>query len=78
MQSSQNGFTVVDLFCGAGGFSEGFRRAGFEVIFGFDKCPQAIETFSYNLTKNCLSGDVTLYSPKNYLKRQVWIHKISM
>jgi len=68
MQSSQNGFTVVDLFCGAGGFSEGFRRAGFEVIFGFDKCPQAIETFSYNLTKNCFSGDVTLYSPKKLLE----------
>lgn len=25
---------VVDLFCGCGGFSEGFRLAGFEVLGG--------------------------------------------
>jgi len=68
MRSSQNGFRVVDLFCGAGGFSEGFRRAGYDIVFGFDKCPQAIETFSYNLTKNCLSGDITLYTPKKLLE----------
>ena len=27
--------TVVDIFCGCGGLSEGFRQAGFETIFGF-------------------------------------------
>jgi len=68
MRPSQNGFTVVDLFCGAGGFSEGFRRAGYEIIFGFDKCPQAIDTFSYNLTNNCAYGDITLFTPKKLLE----------
>ncbi len=67
MQTSQNGFTVVDLFCGAGGFSEGFRRAGYDIIFGFDKCPQAIETFTYNLKTAGLSGDITQYKPKKLL-----------
>ncbi len=28
--------TVVDLFCGAGGISRGFRDAGFEIILGID------------------------------------------
>jgi DNA (cytosine-5)-methyltransferase 1 len=68
MQSSQNDFAVVDLFCGAGGFSEGFRRAGYKIVFGFDKCPQAIETFKYNFKTNGLSGDITQYTPKKLLE----------
>jgi DNA (cytosine-5)-methyltransferase 1 len=67
MRSSQNGFTVIDLFCGAGGFSEGFRRAGYDIIFGFDKCPQAIETFKDNFNTQGLSGDITQYKPKKLL-----------
>lgn len=37
--------TVVDLFCGAGGLSEGFRQAGFEVRLGSDIEPKFGETF---------------------------------
>jgi len=39
---------VVDLFCGAGGMSEGFRQAGFDVMLGIDNDPQALETFRRN------------------------------
>lgn len=38
--------TVVDLFCGAGGLSEGFRQAGFEVLAGNDFDAAAGKTFS--------------------------------
>ena len=31
-----NEWTVVDLFCGIGGLSHGFRRAGFDVVAGVD------------------------------------------
>ncbi|TCS64681.1 DNA cytosine methyltransferase [Varunaivibrio sulfuroxidans] len=37
--------TAVDLFCGAGGLSEGFRQAGFDVLVGVDSDPYAIQTF---------------------------------
>jgi DNA (cytosine-5)-methyltransferase 1 len=40
--------TVIDLFCGAGGFSEGFRQQGFEIIAGYDKWKPAVDTFSFN------------------------------
>jgi DNA (cytosine-5)-methyltransferase 1 len=30
------GHTVIDLFCGAGGLSEGFRQSGFQVLVGQD------------------------------------------
>ena len=39
---------VADFFCGAGGFSEGFRQAGFEVVFAVDKWEPAINTFKAN------------------------------
>jgi len=37
--------TVVDLFCGAGGLSEGFRQAGFRVLAGLDFDAAAGRTF---------------------------------
>lgn len=39
---------VADFFCGAGGFSEGFRQAGFEISFGCDKWAPALKTFQAN------------------------------
>lgn len=38
--------TAVDLFCGAGGLSEGFRQAGFHVLAGQDVDERAGETFA--------------------------------
>ena len=40
------GWTAIDLFCGAGGLSEGFRHAGFHVLAGNDIDPHAAETFA--------------------------------
>lgn len=37
---------MVDLFCGAGGISEGFRQAGFDALLGVDSDPHAIRTYS--------------------------------
>jgi DNA (cytosine-5)-methyltransferase 1 len=39
---------VVDLFCGSGGFSHGFERAGFNIVLGIDNFKSAIETFKAN------------------------------
>jgi DNA (cytosine-5)-methyltransferase 1 len=40
--------TVIDFFCGAGGFSEGFRQAGYEITQGYDNWQPAINTFNHN------------------------------
>lgn len=41
-------FTTIDLFCGAGGITEGFKQAGFECVFGNDFDPNAVATFNRN------------------------------
>jgi len=40
--------TVIDFFCGAGGFSEGFRQQGFEIINGYDHWRPAVNTYCHN------------------------------
>jgi len=40
---------VADFFCGAGGFSEGFRQAGFDIVFAVDKWNPAVTTYKANL-----------------------------
>ncbi|GKX30986.1 hypothetical protein SH1V18_34660 [Vallitalea longa] len=39
---------VVDFFCGGGGFSEGFRQAGFNIVFAVDKWKPAVDTHHEN------------------------------
>ena len=48
MNKSLNKPTSVDLFCGAGGFTEGLHAAGFDSVYAADFDEQAIETFRYN------------------------------
>ncbi|MBK9006694.1 MAG: DNA (cytosine-5-)-methyltransferase [Anaerolineae bacterium] len=46
-------FTVIDFFCGAGGFSEGFRQQGFKIVAGIDSWKPAIDTFNFNFGLAC-------------------------
>lgn len=48
-----NKLTVVDFFCGAGGFSEGFKQLGFDIKHGYDHWKPAVDTFNHNFDLNC-------------------------
>jgi len=39
---------TIDLFCGAGGITEGFRQAGYRCLYANDFQPEAIQTFADN------------------------------
>ena len=61
-------FTCIDLFCGAGGLTEGFRKAGFTSAFAVDCDEQAVETFRYNHRDTvCLLRDVRSLSGREIL-----------
>ncbi len=52
--------TVVDLCCGAGGFSWGFAQAGFEILLGVDQSEYALSTYEANLPGvSTLATDIT-------------------
>ena len=40
--------TFVDLFCGAGGWTTGLKRAGYNHIVGVDMDASAIQTYRTN------------------------------
>jgi len=50
--------TVLDFFCGAGGFSEGFRQMGYEIVHGFDHWKPAVDTFNHNFDLNCETKNI--------------------
>lgn len=62
---------VIDLFCGAGGFSEGFRQMGFEVTYAIDNWNPAIETHKLNQPETeAMKADIETLDPKLFLDRR--------
>lgn len=49
---------VIDFFCGAGGFSEGFRQEGFDIVMGVDYWQPAIDSHNLNHHLNDSVKDV--------------------
>ncbi|MEM4646834.1 MAG: DNA cytosine methyltransferase, partial [Candidatus Nezhaarchaeales archaeon] len=51
-------YKVLDLFCGAGGFSLGFVMEGFKVLLGIDVDRTVAETYNENLKVDVLCEDI--------------------
>ena len=61
--------TAIDLFCGAGGLSEGFQQAGFTILAGNDFDEHAGVTFSLaHDTAEFLPGPIEEISADHVLK----------
>ena len=60
-------YTVVDLFCGAGGLSRGFLDAGFNVVLGVDFDDDALKTFERN-HGNAVAMKLDLFNHNNINK----------
>lgn len=64
-----NKLTMIDLFCGAGGFAVGCSWAGFQSVFGVDHLEPAMKTWTRNHPHaiGCL-GDITKLNPEDVKK----------
>ena len=57
--SRDNGYSVIDLFAGAGGLSFGFERVGFHIALAVEKDAWAVETYKRNhKSSNIVEGDI--------------------
>lgn len=51
---------VIDLFCGCGGLSYGFEKAGYSILLGIDNDKKALESFELNhKNSQTILGDIT-------------------
>lgn len=50
---------VVDLFCGCGGLSLGFEKAGMDVVAGFDNWQDALDVYRRNFTHPAIRTDLS-------------------
>ena len=55
-------FTTVDLFCGCGGMSLGFQRAGFDIIAAYDNWQPAINVYEKNFSHPVYKRDLGIES----------------
>lgn len=62
-------YNIIDLFCGCGGFSYGFERAGFNVLLGVDIWADALVTFKENhYGADIIEGDLSQMTTAELLK----------
>ncbi|TGY41784.1 DNA cytosine methyltransferase [Clostridium sartagoforme] len=52
-------YNVIDLFCGVGGFSYGFKKAGFNMLLGIDNNIACMETYKKNIVTDFLEADIS-------------------
>lgn len=65
----RNGLCAIDLFCGAGGLSEGFRQSGFTVLAGNDFDQAAGATFTKtHRSARFLAGPIQRCSVGDFLR----------
>lgn len=61
--------TAIDLFCGAGGLTQGLKQAGFNVIGAIESHPTYAESYKLNHPKTNLKlCDITEIDPSKYRK----------
>lgn len=59
MEENDKVLRGVDLFCGCGGMSLGFERAGIDVVCAFDHWAPVIDVYRQNFAHPCVDADLS-------------------
>ncbi|MDE6478667.1 MAG: DNA cytosine methyltransferase [Muribaculaceae bacterium] len=61
---------VIDLFCGCGGLSLGFEKAGYHTVLGIDAWQDALDTYQFNRTNaTVMCADLTMLHPQDVIPK---------
>lgn len=61
-------YKFFDLFCGCGGFTQGFKQAGFTPCLGIDMWKDATTTYHFNFPESAvINDDITQVTSKDLL-----------
>ena len=60
---------IGELFCGAGGFAEGAKQAGFKHIWGVDNHEDSCKSFKNNHKCETYFEDIKNFAKKSNLKK---------
>lgn len=72
-QLDYNGLKAVDLFCGAGIGAYGFKKAGYDIVFGIDNDPDAVKTYNLNIGNHAICEDIRKISAKDIPEHDLMI-----
>lgn len=62
-------YKVLDLFCGCGGMSYGFEKAGFDILLGIDVWKDALKTYKHNHKQSeVLCADIAVITGEEVAK----------
>lgn len=62
-----NNLNIIDLFCGAGGFSIGFEKEDYNILGGVDINEDALKTFENNHSSDAYNVDLSEIDPDELL-----------
>ncbi len=69
---------IIDLFCGAGGMSEGFVNAGFAVAVAVDHDQDACQTFAANIPAKIVHTDISTITDPEALLENLPVNSIDV
>ena len=61
-------YKVIDLFAGAGGFSLGFEKANYELLFSLEVDKWASETLRENFEHKVIEDSILNYTSEDRIK----------